>query len=347
LIRPSGGHEATGAWLELSVEADVEAVEAVSEILGRIALGGTSSSQVRLTNRGLAASIRRGLRSSARTSPHGTRPSWNGRSRPRARRSATCRPLGFDPLASSGRGAWMRPTGPRRGRRISRCSGSAVASSCARPGAVTAIQTTSVARSGWPLGPVSTRRATLSRGDRASPIEASGRARGLDVRCGSGFSPCAATWRRGASGRPTRSPSSRRCVYCETGSPTGSGAGRRSGLASRRSNTSVAHRGCWSRSPHSSRRLRRWTPARIRHLHRSRGRGGIRGSRPSRRSLVGGTRWRSSGRQLVSRVIVRCRPICSAAPHRARGGPTSHRSARSPSRAARRGVDEWRGPCLL
>ena len=32
----------TGAWLELSVEADVEAVEAVSEILGRVAAGGTS-----------------------------------------------------------------------------------------------------------------------------------------------------------------------------------------------------------------------------------------------------------------------------------------------------------------
>jgi len=31
-----------GAWLELSVEADIEAVEAVSEILGRAASGGTS-----------------------------------------------------------------------------------------------------------------------------------------------------------------------------------------------------------------------------------------------------------------------------------------------------------------
>ena len=33
---------ASGAWLELAVEADVEAVEAVSEILGRAAPGGTS-----------------------------------------------------------------------------------------------------------------------------------------------------------------------------------------------------------------------------------------------------------------------------------------------------------------
>ena len=31
-----------GAWLELAVEADIEAVEAVSEILGRVASGGTS-----------------------------------------------------------------------------------------------------------------------------------------------------------------------------------------------------------------------------------------------------------------------------------------------------------------
>jgi ribosomal protein L11 methyltransferase len=33
---------ASGAWLELSVEADLEAVESVSEILGRVAAGGTT-----------------------------------------------------------------------------------------------------------------------------------------------------------------------------------------------------------------------------------------------------------------------------------------------------------------
>lgn len=32
----------TGAWLELSVEADIEAVEAISEIIGRVASGGTT-----------------------------------------------------------------------------------------------------------------------------------------------------------------------------------------------------------------------------------------------------------------------------------------------------------------
>jgi ribosomal protein L11 methyltransferase len=36
------GGDGSGAWLELAVEADVEAVEAVSEILGHVAPGGTS-----------------------------------------------------------------------------------------------------------------------------------------------------------------------------------------------------------------------------------------------------------------------------------------------------------------
>jgi ribosomal protein L11 methyltransferase len=49
---------ATGAWLELSVEADVEAVEAVSEILGRAAPGGTSVEPgFDLTDEGLGARI--------------------------------------------------------------------------------------------------------------------------------------------------------------------------------------------------------------------------------------------------------------------------------------------------
>jgi ribosomal protein L11 methyltransferase len=39
---PNPAGEPAGAWLELAVEADVEAVEAVSEILGRAAPGGTS-----------------------------------------------------------------------------------------------------------------------------------------------------------------------------------------------------------------------------------------------------------------------------------------------------------------
>lgn len=48
----------TGAWLELSVEVDVEAVEAVSEILGRVAPGGTSVEPAfELVEEGLGARI--------------------------------------------------------------------------------------------------------------------------------------------------------------------------------------------------------------------------------------------------------------------------------------------------
>ena len=47
-----------GAWLELSVEADAEAVEAVSEILGRVAPGGTSVEPAfRLVDEGLGAQV--------------------------------------------------------------------------------------------------------------------------------------------------------------------------------------------------------------------------------------------------------------------------------------------------
>ncbi|HEY7971146.1 MAG TPA: 50S ribosomal protein L11 methyltransferase, partial [Candidatus Limnocylindrales bacterium] len=49
---------ATGAWVELSVDADVEAVEAVSEILGRVAPGGTSVEPAfELVDEGLGARI--------------------------------------------------------------------------------------------------------------------------------------------------------------------------------------------------------------------------------------------------------------------------------------------------
>ena len=47
-----------GAWLELAVEADVEAVEAVSEILSRVATGGTSVEPgFELVDEGLAARL--------------------------------------------------------------------------------------------------------------------------------------------------------------------------------------------------------------------------------------------------------------------------------------------------
>jgi ribosomal protein L11 methyltransferase len=40
--RRSADEAGPGAWLELAIEADVEAIEAVSEILGRVATGGTT-----------------------------------------------------------------------------------------------------------------------------------------------------------------------------------------------------------------------------------------------------------------------------------------------------------------
>jgi ribosomal protein L11 methyltransferase len=50
--------DAAGAWLELAVDADVEAVEAVSEILGRAAPGGTSVEPAfELVDEGLGARV--------------------------------------------------------------------------------------------------------------------------------------------------------------------------------------------------------------------------------------------------------------------------------------------------
>jgi ribosomal protein L11 methyltransferase len=55
---PEPGSPAPGAWLELAVEADPEAVEAVSEILGRVASGGASVEPAfELVDEGLAARL--------------------------------------------------------------------------------------------------------------------------------------------------------------------------------------------------------------------------------------------------------------------------------------------------
>ena len=56
--RSSATPSAHGAWLELSVEADIEAVEAVSEILSRVAPGGTSVEPAfELVDEGLGARV--------------------------------------------------------------------------------------------------------------------------------------------------------------------------------------------------------------------------------------------------------------------------------------------------
>jgi hypothetical protein len=55
---PTSRAPKTGAWLELSVESDTEAVEAVSEILGRVATGGTTVEPAfALVDEGLGARV--------------------------------------------------------------------------------------------------------------------------------------------------------------------------------------------------------------------------------------------------------------------------------------------------
>jgi ribosomal protein L11 methyltransferase len=55
--RPAADGDA-GAWLELAVDADLEAVEAVSEIIGRVATGGTSVEPAfELVDEGLGARV--------------------------------------------------------------------------------------------------------------------------------------------------------------------------------------------------------------------------------------------------------------------------------------------------
>ena len=72
MTRGGGATDAgAGAWLELSVAADIEAVEAVAEILGRVRPAGTSVEPAfELVDEGLGArSTRRGRRSSGRICP--------------------------------------------------------------------------------------------------------------------------------------------------------------------------------------------------------------------------------------------------------------------------------------
>ena len=126
--RPGRRNRHRGAWLELAVEADLEAVEAVSEILGRVAPGGTSVEPgVRADRRGPgrpdrpdATGHRPRLRPGPRSRRRGAR-----RSTRWTRRSGTSRRSSSARSASSGPGWSTRPTGPTPGRRISRCSASA------------------------------------------------------------------------------------------------------------------------------------------------------------------------------------------------------------------------------
>ena len=112
--RVTGGRSddgAAGAWLELAVEADVEAVEAVSEILGRVAPGGTS-------RRAGVRAGRRGPRRPGRPDPAsdrprlrpGARPGGRGPGRRRGRRGARP-PPGVRPAADRRAPDAARPRG--------------------------------------------------------------------------------------------------------------------------------------------------------------------------------------------------------------------------------------------
>ena len=122
------------------VEADVEAVEAVSEILGRVAPGGTSVEPAfELVDEGLGARVDPTRPAIVRAYVPGPRPRRppNGPP-PRSRtRSVTSRPSGCGRSASYGRGSSTRPTGPMPGRRTSRSCASAAGWSSGRPGGAT------------------------------------------------------------------------------------------------------------------------------------------------------------------------------------------------------------------
>ena len=140
---PRRRHVRRGAWIELAVEADLEAVEAVSEILGRYAPGGTSVEPgFVLVEDGLAADRRfdpAGHRPRP-TCPAAIRgPSEAAIAGARRRPSATSRRSACGPSATSTtrvvhEADWA--TGVEGA--SSRSSASAGASSSGRPGAATA-----------------------------------------------------------------------------------------------------------------------------------------------------------------------------------------------------------------
>ena len=213
---------AAGAWLELAVEADLEAVEAVSEILGSGAPAAgrpssrRSTSSTRASARGStrpgrpssAATCRRATASAAeagrRGGRRGARPPPGVRAAPDRRAADADRPRGR--------------TGPTPGRPTSRSCASAGGSSSARPGAAIGGRPTTSSwpsTRAWPSGPASTRRpgcawpassrspttaASPGRGSSTSAAARDPRHRGRAAGRGDGAS----------ASTPTRSPSRRR-----------------------------------------------------------------------------------------------------------------------------------------
>ena len=199
---------AQGAWLELSVEADVEAVEAVSEILGRVAPGGDERGARLRPGRG-------GARRARRPDAAGHRPRLSPGPRPAAargrggiaspRRSATSRRSGCGRSASCGPGSSTRPTGPnawkayfpvlRVGRRL------VIRPTLAPPPARRRRRRPRARSRAWRSGPACTRRrgcASRARGARG-PRRRARRARGSST---SAAAPGSWRSRRSGSGRP-------------------------------------------------------------------------------------------------------------------------------------------------
>ena len=178
------------AWLELSVEADLEAVEAVSEILGRVAPGGTSVEPAfELVDEGLGArvdptrpAIVRGVRAGAATRPRPRRAvaEVSGGARP---------PPGVRPAADRRAADAARPRGRLGGRVEGALPGAAGRPAARHPADLatppTRSRTTSSSRStrGWRSGPGCTRRPGCAsrRSSRWPTTAASPGARVLDV----------------------------------------------------------------------------------------------------------------------------------------------------------------------
>ena len=231
-----------------------------------------------------------GRPSSAGTCPRATRPRPRPPRRRPPKRSATSRRSGCGPSASCGPGSCTRRTGPRPGRRTSRCCASVGASSSVRRGGgIGASPTTwsSPSTRAWPSGPGSTRRPACA-WPRSKSLADDGRvdgARVLDVGCGSGILAIAAV-KLGASdalgvdtdpiaiestlANARRNRLARR-IRARAGSlPSGEPAVRRRARQPHRRRPRAAGR-------RPARRAAAGRDARgVRDLHRSRGRGPIR-----------------------------------------------------------------------